>query len=47
MNDILSEEAKSFKIIRPKVKSGQYKPYVARLKKPDNTAVLNLSTDPN
>lgn len=47
MNDILSEEAKSFKIIRPKVKNGQYKPYVARLKKPDNTAVLNLSTDPN
>ena len=47
MNAILSEEAKSFKIIRPKVKNGQYKPYVARLKKPDNTAVLNLSTDPN
>src|SRR5574344_2077809 len=47
MNDILSDDAKSFRIIRPKIKNITYKPYVARIKKNDNTVFLNLSTDEN
>lgn len=45
MNNILSEEAKSFKIIRPKVPNGSFKPYVSRLKRNENTTYLNLSLD--
>lgn len=47
MNNILSDEAQSFRILRPKLRSGSYKPYLGRLKRNDNVAYLNLSLDPN
>jgi hypothetical protein len=43
MNDILTEEAKSFKLIRPKMKNGQHKPLITYTKKLMDTLYIGLS----
>ena len=45
MNDILTDTAKSFKMIRPKTKSGTYKPQLTYCKKQMDTLYINLATD--
>lgn len=42
MNDILTEEAKSFKVIRPKMKNGQYKPQITYTKKLMNCLYIGM-----
>jgi hypothetical protein len=42
MNDILTEEVKSFKLIRPKMKNGQYKPQITYTKKLTDTLYIGL-----
>lgn len=46
MNDILTEEAKSFRLIKPKTKRGDYKPLVTYTKKLMNNVFLSLAKEP-
>ena len=46
MNNILNDEAKSFKLIRPRLRNGTYKPMITRLKTMMNTVYFNTSTNP-
>ena len=46
MNNILNDEAKSFKLIRPRLRNGTYKPMITRLKTMMNTVYFNASTNP-
>ena len=42
MNDILTDEVKSLRIIRPKLKNGSYKPQITYCKKQMDTIYINL-----
>lgn len=44
MNDILTEVAKSFRLIRPKTNKGDIKPFITYTKQLTGTAFLNLGT---
>ncbi len=46
MNDILTEEAKSFRLIKPKTKRGDYKPLVTYTKKLMNNVFFSLASEP-
>jgi len=46
MNDILTEEAKSFRLIKPKTKKGDYKPLVTYTKKLTNNIFFSLAKEP-
>jgi len=46
MNDILTEEAKSFRLLKPKTKKGDYKPLVTYTKKLMNNVFFSLASDP-
>ena len=46
MNDILTEEAKSFRLIKPKTKKGDYKPLVTYTKKLMNNVFFSLASEP-
>lgn len=46
MNDILTEEAKSFRLLKPKTKKGDYKPLVTYTKKLMNNVFFSLSKEP-